>query len=72
MRDLPPVKAGLIEAMKSGVSGVRFETAGMPGAYCGTPAGATAKEGKSSIGVLARALADAVREALAGRGGAGK
>jgi len=63
MRALVPVKAGLIEAVTGGASGVRFESAGMPRAYCGTPAEATAAEGQSSIGILARALAEAVRAA---------
>lgn len=64
MRGLLPVKAGLMEAVTGGATGVRFETAGMPRAYCGTPAGATADEGRASISILARALADAVRAAI--------
>lgn len=72
MRVLPPVSAGLIGAMKSGAPNVRFETAGMPGAYCGNPSGATPDEGRESIGILGRALADAVRQVLTPNAATGK
>lgn len=60
---LPPNPASLTTAIRGGHT--TFEEAGGPLAYFGWPADATASEGRASIDVLGRILADAVLERAA-------
>lgn len=62
-RRLPPNPASLSAAIRAGAH--TFEDAGGPRAYFGWPADATAEEGKASIDLLGRILAEAVMSALA-------
>src|SRR5262245_40906833 len=61
-RALPPVPASLSAAIRTGAT--TFEQAGGPRAYFGSPAEATAEEGRTTIEALGDILADAVLEAL--------
>lgn len=60
---LEPNPASLVDAMRAGAT--TFTGAGGPRAYFGWPAEATAEEGRETIGILGRMMAEAVREALA-------
>ncbi|MGI9626283.1 MAG: creatininase family protein [Longimicrobiales bacterium] len=60
-RGLPDNPASLSVAIRRGDSS--FEAAGLAAAYCGSPAAATADEGRQTIGTLGQILVDAVREA---------
>lgn len=59
--DLPPVPHSLSDAIREGKG--TFGEAGGERAYFGDPAGASAEEGRETIGALGRILAEAVREA---------
>jgi len=59
-RDLPPVLVDMPTAMSAGRKD--FVEMGMDAAYCGTPAGATAAEGKSTFDTLTDLLVELVRE----------
>jgi creatinine amidohydrolase len=59
-RTLPPVPVSLVTAIRRGQA--TFEEAGMPDAYCGDPAAAEAQEGRETLALLARILAEAVLE----------
>lgn len=59
---LPPNPASLSDAIREGKR--TFEEAGGPRAYFGSPAEATAEEGRETIAALGEILARAVREAL--------
>ena len=61
-RGLPARPVSLSDAIRAGTA--TFEDAGMPDAYCGDPAAATADEGRGTIAALAGIVADAVAEAL--------
>jgi creatinine amidohydrolase len=63
MRTLPHVPVNLVTAMGSGVED--FAAMGMPDAYCGAPAEATAGEGVSTFDTLTDLLVTAIREAAA-------
>jgi len=67
-RELAPNPASLSDAIRAGAR--TFEEAGGPRAYFGSPAEATAEEGRASVEALSRILAEAVREALALKGAA--
>lgn len=58
---LPPVRIGLIEKMKHGVTS--FAAAGATEAYCGAPAEASAAEGRELVERLGGLIAEAVCEA---------
>ena len=60
MRSLAPNRASLVEANRQGRA--TFEAAGGPLAYFGSPAEATAEEGRVLVGVLGQILAEAVVE----------
>lgn len=60
--ELPPVQASLVDAIRAGKTS--FAGAGGPRAYFGTPAEATAEEGRETVAVLGGILRDAVREHL--------
>lgn len=64
MRELPAVEVDLPAAMSAGRT--NFVEMGMDRAYCGTPAGATAAEGKSTFDTLTDLLVELIREV--GRG----
>jgi creatinine amidohydrolase len=57
-RDLPPNPSSLSAAIRAGQRS--FEDAGLPRAYCGDPAAATAEEGRETVAVLGALLAEAV------------
>lgn len=61
-RDLPSNPSSLSEAIRAGKRS--FEDAGLPRAYCGDPAAATAEEGRETIAVLGTLLAEAVLAAM--------
>jgi creatinine amidohydrolase len=68
MAGLSPNPASLSRAIRDGKRS--FEEAGGPRAYFGSPAGATAEEGRATIGVLGEILDEAVQAELgAGRRG---
>lgn len=56
--NLPANPASLSEAIRIGKGS--FEDAGLPRAYCGDPAAATAEEGRETVAVLGALLAEAV------------
>jgi creatinine amidohydrolase len=58
--ELPPVIVDLPAAMSGGATD--FHQLGMPSAYCGTPAGATAGEGRSTFDTLTDLLVELIRE----------
>ncbi|MFL6121909.1 creatininase family protein [Actinophytocola sp.] len=62
MATLPPVPVNLLSAMAEGKDD--FVAMGMARAYCGTPAAATAAEGRSTFDVLTDLLVEAVREVV--------
>lgn len=64
MRELPAVEVDMPAAMSAGRA--NFADMGMDRAYCGTPAGATAAEGKSTFDTLTDLLVELIREV--GRG----
>jgi creatinine amidohydrolase len=64
MRELPDVRVDLPAAMSAGRAD--FVELGMDRAYCGSPAGATAAEGKSTFDTLTDLLVELIREV--GRG----
>jgi len=59
-RELPPVLVDMPAAMSAGRKD--FVEMGMDDAYCGTPAGATAAEGKSTFDTLTDLLVELIRE----------
>lgn len=59
MRALPRVPVDMPAAMAAGRTD--FVAMGMPDAYCGAPAEATAEEGEATFDVLADILAEAIR-----------
>lgn len=63
MRSLPHVPVNLVTAMGSGLTD--FAAMGMPDAYCGAPAEATAHEGLSTFDTLTDMLVTAIREVAA-------
>lgn len=65
-RGLAENPASLTDAFAHGAK--TFADAGGPQAYFGAPAAASAEEGEASFAIMARALADAVVEALGGTG----
>jgi creatinine amidohydrolase len=67
LRSLPPVPVNL--AKEIGEGGKDFVEMGMSDAYNGTPADATAAEGKEMYAVLTEMLVEQVRDLVAGRGG---
>jgi creatinine amidohydrolase len=64
-RSLPDNPASLSRAIREGLTS--FEAAGGDRAYFGSPSGATAEEGRATIAVLGRIVADAVLAARAQR-----
>ena len=60
---LEPNPISLVEAMREGAT--TFREAGGPRAYFGWPAEASAEEGRRTVEILGRMLAESVREALA-------
>lgn len=60
---LSPNPSSLSEAIRAGKQS--FEDAGLPRAYCGDPAAATAQEGRETVAVLGTLLAEAVFAMLA-------
>lgn len=62
-RGLPPNASSLSVAIRAGKH--KFEDAGLPRAYCGDPAAATAEEGRETVAILGAILAEAVLAALA-------
>jgi creatinine amidohydrolase len=62
-RALPPREVSLSEAIRGGRTS--FEEAGLPAAYCGDPAAATAEEGREIVALLGEILAEAVLAAFA-------
>jgi creatinine amidohydrolase len=58
MGELPSVTIALPDAMRAGHAS--FEAAGMPDAYCGEPARASAAEGRELVARLGEILAEAV------------
>jgi creatinine amidohydrolase len=58
--ELPPVIVDLPAAMSAGATD--FQQLGMVSAYCGTPAGATADEGRSTFDTLTDLLVELIRE----------
>ena len=62
MSTLPPNGTSLVDADRAGLH--TFEDAGGPEAYFGSPAEATADEGRQIVGVLGRILEEAVVEAI--------
>jgi len=63
---LPANPASLSRAIRAGAR--TFVEAGGPRAYFGWPADATAEEGRATVSLLGAILAEAVAEALSGRG----
>lgn len=61
-RDLPSNPSSLSVAIRAGKRS--FEDAGLPRAYCGDPAAATAEEGRETVAVLGTLLAEAVLETV--------
>ena len=61
-RQLPPRHVSLPKAARRGAA--TFDQAGVPDAYCGDPAAATAAEGRATIEVLGQILVDAAAQAL--------
>jgi creatinine amidohydrolase len=59
---LPPNASSLSVAIREGKT--NFVEAGGPRAYFGNPAAATAQEGRETVEILGRILADSVREIL--------
>ncbi len=59
---LPPLPVSLVEAVRSGHA--TFDDAGLPLAYCGDPAAASAEEGRALVAELGAILAEAVRAEL--------
>ena len=57
---LPPVRIQLLEKMRAGVG--TFAEAGASRGYCGSPAAASAEEGRELVERLARMLFDSARE----------
>jgi len=57
-RGLPEIAVSLVEAMSAGHSS--FESAGVDRGYCGDPAAASAEEGRQSVALLGRILAESV------------
>jgi creatinine amidohydrolase len=62
MRELPRVAVDMPAAMAGGRHD--FVAMGMPDAYCGSPARATADEGAKTFAVLTAMLVEAIRELL--------
>ncbi|MDX1396271.1 MAG: creatininase family protein, partial [Gemmatimonadota bacterium] len=62
MRDLPPHPVSLADAIRDGKT--TFGEAGGDRAYFGSPAEATADEGRQTIATLGEILAESVREAI--------
>jgi creatinine amidohydrolase len=62
MRGLPPNERSLVEAIREGKR--TFDEAGGDEAYFGSPADATAEEGRAIIATLGAILAEAVLESL--------
>lgn len=61
-RRLEPNPSSLSEAIRAGKRS--FEEAGLPEAWCGDPAAATAEEGREWIAVLGAILAEAVEDVV--------
>ncbi|MBS1878783.1 MAG: creatininase family protein [Actinobacteria bacterium] len=70
MRSLPPAPKNLAAEIAAGCKD--FVAMGLPDAYNGTPAEATAAEGEQSLAALERMLTAQVRDLAAGRGGRDK
>lgn len=58
MRELPRVPVNLVTALRSGATD--FRDIGLPDAYCGAPAEATAKEGAETFDVLTDILLELI------------
>lgn len=67
MRSLPPAPKNLAAEIAAGCTD--FVEMGLPDAYNGTPAEATAEEGEQSLAALERMLTQQVRDLAAGSGG---
>lgn len=67
MRSLPPAPKNLAAEIAAGCTD--FVEMGLPDAYNGTPAEATAAEGEESLAALERMLTQQVRDLAAGTGG---
>lgn len=65
MRALPRVPVNLVAP--TGKGGKDFVSMGMPDAYCGSPAEATADEGRSTFDILTELLVDTVLDIAARR-----
>jgi creatinine amidohydrolase len=65
MTQLPPNPISLVDAVQNGLH--TFMDAGGPAAYFGSPAGATAEEGRRTVDELGAILETAVLEAMGGR-----
>ena len=64
-RSLPPVRVDMVAAIGEGRRD--FVAMGMPDAYCGAPAEATAQEGEATLATLTDMLIEVVRS-VAGDG----
>lgn len=62
-KTLPRVSVDMSRAMREGKSD--FESMGMPQAYCGAPAEATAAEGEETFDVLTTMLVEVIRDVAA-------
>ena len=67
MRTLPPAPKNLAAEIAAGCTD--FVEMGLPDAYNGTPAEATAAEGEESLAALEAMLTEQVRDLAAGTGG---
>jgi creatinine amidohydrolase len=67
MHLLPYVPVNMAKGIADGAKD--FGDLGMEGAYCGSPAEATAEEGEQSFAVLTEMLIEVLRELVAGTGG---
>jgi creatinine amidohydrolase len=67
MRGLPSVPVNMAAGIAGGAKD--FLELGMPDAYCGSPAAASAEEGEASYEALAEMTVELVRELVAGTGG---